>query len=369
MENRRLKHWRVCTFASVFASAWTFLGLAFAVNIYLQYAHDGDPVYWWQALGMGLCFWYSWAFISLLAYLLVRRLPISSKRLFIFVVVHGVAGVAFAFLKMTMDYPVIYCFYCPTPELLTFERFFPMAFRSQFGKDVLISWIILGFAHLLEYYRLYRGRELQTSQMEARLAQANLQILKMQVQPSLLVSTLSAISSKMHEDVEATDGMITRLGDLLRLTLDKADSEQVALREELEGLEAYLGIEQARLGPDFVARTDVDPRTLDARVPFFLLQPVVEEAIRHALDGAEKRGQVTVRARCTQETLRFHIEAEAKGAMNSRPHVLNNGNDLANTQTRLRQLYGKHFVLEASNGTPGHFRITIELPFEESIAA
>jgi LytS/YehU family sensor histidine kinase len=205
--------------------------------------------------------------------------------------------------------------------------------------------------------------------MEAQLVQANLQILKMQVQPGLLVSTLSAISSKMHEDVEATDGMITRLGDLLRLTLDKANVELVALREELEGLDAYLGIEQARLGPDFVTRTDVDPLTLDARVPFLLLQPVVEEVIRRALEGAKRRGQITVQARRSSGTLKLRIEAKAKGLTGLHSHVVANEGDLAKTQTRLHQLYGKDFVLQASNGTPGHMRITIELPFEECLAA
>jgi LytS/YehU family sensor histidine kinase len=192
-----------------------------------------------------------------------------------------------------------------------------------------------------------------------------LQILKMQVQPSLLLSTLQGISTKIHQDADVADVMIARLGDLLRLTLDNADAEQVALRAELEGLEAYLGIEQARFGPGFQALTDVDPELLDARVPLFLLQPVVEEAIRHTLADQESPGRVTVRARCLEGVLRLQVEVEAFGLQGYQKETSANGKGLAHTQARLRQIYGKHFSLVASNGTPSRFQIVIQLPFEE----
>jgi two-component system sensor histidine kinase AlgZ len=163
--------------------------------------------------------------------------------------------------------------------------------------------------------------------------------------------------------------MIARLGDLLRLTLDNADAEQVALRAELEGLEAYLGIEQARMGPRFQALTDVDPEVLDARVPLFLLQPVVEEAIRHTLADQQNPGRVTVRARCLNGVLRLQVDAEALGLVGYQPKLSGNGNGLTHTQARLRQIYGNQFSLKAGNGTPGRYRIVIQMPFEEMALA
>ncbi|MFL5242831.1 MAG: sensor histidine kinase [Gemmataceae bacterium] len=360
------RHW---LFAVVCLGFFTFIGLADASKTYIRYANVGDPIYWWQALGMGLSFWYSWALLFFVAYILVRRYPIGSKHIALPSMVYLAAGVLFALLKITMDYPVIRTFYCPQPHLLTFPKFFSMAFVGQFQPDVLISWIFIGLAHALEYHRRYRHRELMTAQLEGKLAQAQLQILKMQVQPSLLLSTLQGISAKVHQDAEVADAMVARLGDLLRLTLDNADAEQVALRAELEGLEAYLGIEQARFGPSFQAMTDVDPELLDAQVPLFLLQPVVEEAIRHTLGGQESPGRVTVRARCLEGVLRLQVEAEAFGLQGFQKETGANGKGLAHTRARLRQIYGKHFSLLASNGTPGRYQIVIQLPFEEMALA
>lgn len=369
-----IRSWLV---AVIGVGVFTLMGLADASKSYVRYAYVGDPIHWWQALGMGLSFWYCWGILFALAYALVRRYPIGSKHVVIPLMVYFVGGAIFAFIKITMDYPIIKTFYCPEPQSLTFSRFYKMAFMGQFRPDsmgqlrpdVLISWILIGLAHALEYHRRYRRRELLTAQLEAKLAQAQLQILKMQVQPSLLLSTLKAISAKIHQDAEAADSMIARLGDLLRLTLDNADAEQVALRAELEGLEAYLGIEQARMGPRFQALTDVDPEVLDARVPLFLLQPVVEEAIRHTLADLQNPGRVTVRARCLDGVLRLQVDAEALDLVGYQPSSSGNGNGLTHTQARLRQIYGNQFFLKAGNGTPGRYQIVIQMPFEEMALA
>src|SRR5205085_8739221 len=120
----------------------------------------------------------------------------------------------------------------------------------------------------------------RAAQLEAKLAIAQLQVLKMQLQPHFLFNTLNAISALIHQDVELADRMIARLGELLRSTLDTAGTQEVALRQELEFIEPYLEIEQARLGPRLSVQFDIDPAVMDACVPNLLLQPLVENAIR-----------------------------------------------------------------------------------------
>jgi two-component system, LytTR family, sensor kinase len=142
--------------------------------------------------------------------------------------------------------------------------------------NLLTYAAIVGATHALEYYRRYRERELRASRLETELAQAQLQTLKMQLHPHFLFNTLHAISALMHRDVEAADRMMSRLSDLLRLTLENAGVQEVRLKQELEFLERYLEIQQTRFADRLEIEVDVDPTTLDARVPNLILQPLQE---------------------------------------------------------------------------------------------
>src|SRR5439155_7404139 len=150
--------------------------------------------------------------------------------------------------------------------------------------------------HILNYYEKYRDRELRASQLGAQLAQAQLQVLRMQLQPHFLFNTLNAIAALMHRDLRLADRMIARLGELLRATLDDPGTQEVPLRRELEFLSPYLEIEQARLGPRLSVRLDIDDELLDARLPYLILQPLVENAIRHGLAPRTGAGRLNVRA-------------------------------------------------------------------------
>jgi len=137
--------------------------------------------------------------------------------------------------------------------------------------------------HAIEYYRQYRLRELVASQLETQLAQAELEVLKMQLQPHFLFNTLHAISALLYRDAESADRMISRLSDFLRLTLDSAGVQEVPLKREMEYLDKYLEIEQVRFGERLEVVRKVDSDTLDLLVPNLLLQPLVENAVRHGI--------------------------------------------------------------------------------------
>jgi signal transduction histidine kinase len=339
---------------------WTLLGLCQAAQAYVSYAAEGRPLPGWRALALGLSLWYGWALLWVFVSQLARRCPLEQRDFAWRLAFHLVAAVVFAFAKILLDYPVILAFYCPTPHLLTLRRFLPMAMTDQFHTYVLIYWAMLGVAHALNYRRQSRERALRASQLEARLAQAQLQMLKLQLHPHFLFNTLNSISALIHQDVELADRMVARLGDLLRLALQHFGAEEVPLRQELEFVLSYLEIEQARLGPRLRFELDVDDGAAEARVPTFLLQPLVENAIRHGVAARPGPGQVEVRAWREAERLRLEVADTGPGLPPGEPAE---GVGLSNTRARLGRLYGDEYQFELAGGPGGGAVVRVVIPF------
>jgi signal transduction histidine kinase len=339
---------------------WTVLGLMESVQSYHQYAAGRRPLPWSLAFGMGMSLWYAWMVVAGLVFLFVRRFPLDDRhwgrRL---VLLYAPAGCGFVMLKLLLDWPIIRTFYCPTPHLLTLDVFMPMAVRDQFHKYILIYVALVGVGHALNYYRRYRERELRAAQLEARLAHAHLQLLKTQLNPHFLFNTLNAISALIHKDVEVADRMIARLGELLRMSLEHFGSREVTLEQELDFLNKYLDIEKERFGARLRVVEQVDPAALGARVPYLLLQPLVENALKHGVGRRASAGRVVVRARRAGDRLRLEVEDDGVGVSpNHREGV-----GLANTRARLRQLYPEAHAFGLRPGADGGAVAEIEVPF------
>ncbi|MCA1557757.1 MAG: histidine kinase, partial [Acidobacteria bacterium] len=230
---------------------------------------------------------------------------------------------------------------------------------------LLIYWVILGIDHALRYYTKYRERELQASQLEARLAQAQLQVLKMQLHPHFLFNTLHAISTLMHRDVEAADRMIARLSDLLRLALDNEGVQEVTLKQELELLERYLEIEQTRFRDRLTVEMRIEPEVLDARVPNLILQPLVENAIQHGITPRRGQGRIEIGARRTNGTLDIYVRDDGRGLAGATDETVKEGVGLSNTRARLLQLYGGHARFELRCPPEGGTLASLAIPFHE----
>lgn len=240
-------------------------------------------------------------------------------------------------------------------------------FLAKFNNSVFYYWAILALGHVLDYYRQFRERELLASQLESKLAQTQLQILKMQLHPHFLFNTLNAISALIHQDVELADRMIARLGDLLRTTLDNANQQHVPLSQELDFIHPYLEIEKARLGARLTVDLQVDPAVMDAKVPNLILQPLVENAIRHGI--AVRPGPGTIQIHAHRENGGLHLAVTDTGpGLQAAPAALK-GIGLANTRARLEKLYGANHRLELTNGRDGGFAIGITIPYQESSPA
>jgi two-component system LytT family sensor kinase len=217
---------------------WTALGLFFATQAGLAYTYQQGWAPWGSLIRLSLGEWYIWALLSPGVLWLARRFPLEGGRLGRALVVHVPAALLFIVAKILTEQQVVWGALGlkggPNPA-------------SKLHVAFLTHWAIVGASHGVQYYQRYRERELKASQLEARLAEARLEALRMQLQPHFLFNTLHAISRLMHCDVEAAERMLARLSDLLRLTLESSGEPEVPLQRELEFLEPYLEIERTRL--------------------------------------------------------------------------------------------------------------------------
>jgi LytS/YehU family sensor histidine kinase len=198
------------------------------------------------------------------------------------------------------------------------------------------------------------------------LAQAELQALKMQLHPHFLFNTLHSISALQLKDIAAANRMIARLGDFLRLTLDNAGAQEVPLQKELEFLRCYLEIERIRFQDRLTVSMEVEPQTLDARVPNLILQPIVENAIKHGISPRAAPGRIDIRVKRENGLLRVQVEDNGRGIGGDGrgANIIKEGLGLSNTRARLDQLYGTGYRFDLQNVTEGGLRVTLEIPMK-----
>jgi signal transduction histidine kinase len=342
---------------------WTLLGLFDAVDSLLRYRYEGKTVIWWSIVLMGLSLWYGWALLAQGVFFLGDRFPPEDRPRPRNLAIHLVASMACAMLKILFDYPIIEMFYCPAAGWMPLSDFYAMAVPDQFHKYVLIYWAILGVHRALAYYRRYRDQKRHAAQLQLLLAEAQLQTLRMQLHPHFLFNTLNSISALIHQNVPLADRMIARLGDLLRLSLANAERTEVPLREELDFLEAYLEIEQARLGPRMRVAFEIAPDALDVPVPYLLLQPLAENAVKYAIAPRREGGRLEIRARLVPEGLLLEVSDDGPGLVGMGGSTTHGtGIGLANTRSRLWQMYGDRYLFKLRPSELGGVCATIRLP-------
>ncbi|HUK91832.1 MAG TPA: histidine kinase, partial [Blastocatellia bacterium] len=258
-------------------------------------------------------------------------------------------------------------------RLSTIYRVYHLLFLFNLPPGFMSYGAILLASYMLVYYRRYQQEELKASQLQTRLAQAELaattaelRALRMQLQPHFLFNTLNSISALLEDDPVAADEMLSRLGDLLRRTIEGSGAQTVTLEEELDFLKSYLDIERVRFADRLVVETEVAPGSLKAIVPTFILQPIVENAIKYAIAPAAGRGAISITSR--EKDGMLDIEVSDSGALISRQaagagDTMKEGLGLSNTRARLNQMYGGHHRLDVAMNADGGLRVTIQIPF------
>jgi signal transduction histidine kinase len=329
------------------------LGLFEASHTCIVKAYRGEPVDWSRSLALNLALWYAWVPLALLAIVFTSRFPIHRQNWWHRLPLALVVALLLALAKIVPDYPIIRNLYCPEPDSLTFPIFYRMGFASHFPQYFLFAVGMLGVIYAWNYFRDAQQRELDTWQLEARLAQARLQILRMQLHPHFLLNTLNAVGHLIQTDAAEAERVLARLGDLMRLMLDTAGDQEVPLRQELDFLRAYLDVERARFGHRLDVRLDVEPGLLDAPVPPLILQPLVENAVLHGPVRLGRAGHVEIRARRAGEQLRLEVWDDGPGLGVLPSAGSGKGIGLANTRARLAQLYNGRHHFEIGNAAVG----------------
>jgi hypothetical protein len=327
-------------------AGWTALALLLAVSASLTYRSTGRPANWSLSISRALAEWWLWAALTPAVAWLARRYRLEGVGWRRHLILHVFAGAVVALAKTVAD-----------RELF--------AIISGFRIYLLVSTIALQFViyagivaatHGLEYYR--RSRERET--LERRLAETRLQLLGMQLQPHFLFNTLNTIAELVHHDPDTADDMIVGLSDLLRLTLQLENRQQITMREELSLLSRYLDIQRARFGDRLRTTVNVAEEVQEGLVPLLLLQPLVENAIRHGLAEHAAAGRIDIQAGRRGNRLVIEVTDDgARSASASTP--ARQGIGLANTRGRLEALHGPDFRLEFTR-VPEGTRVIIDLP-------
>jgi len=342
----------------LYVGAWTLVGLLFGSQAVVYSLYSGAPRVA-LPLASALADWYVWALLTPLILWLGRRFPLvragwwwrSLPVLF-------VASLVFTAVKIALRTGL--------GELLPGLPTMPLrvVILAQFHIQVATFWVILGIGAAFEYYAKFRERELRASQLESRLAQAQLEVLRMQLQPHFLFNTLHTISAFMQEgEIEAADRMISRLSDLLRLALESSGAQEVPLRQEMDFLQRYLEIQQIRFQDQLRVSLDVPDDLLNACVPSLILQPLVENAIKHGVTPRAEGGEVTVTVGREQSVLRVAVRDDGPGLSASGARAANGGGvGLANTQARLAQLYGDRHRFSVANHPDGGVLVELSIP-------
>jgi hypothetical protein len=346
----------------------TLIGLFYSSQVYLLTSYKKVPYTWKRSIAATLPDTYLWAVLAIIIIWLSTRYRFGRNSWRQALLIHMPASLLMAGLHLLIAVSIIPVFQ-QVKEHPWWWATMKYNFVSVFHWNVLIYWTIVACNHAIHYYRSYREHEIRTSHLEAQLAQAQLQALKMQLHPHFLFNTLHSVSALIHKNPDAADRMITRLGDFLRTTLENAGTQEITLQKEIEFINCYLEIEQIRFQDRLRVILDIDPEALDALVPNLLWQPVLENAIRHGIAVRSELGCIEIGARKEGGRLRVSIRDNGPGIPGGSKvgGVPNEGIGLANTRARLRQLYGENHSFELRNGTPGGLEVILEIPFKHSV--
>jgi len=243
---------------------------------------------------------------------------------------------------------------------------FPAALSHYFVQHVQLYfvtyWALVAAA---QFYRLHdesRNRQLRAARLEMQLSAARLESLRSQLQPHFLFNTLNTAVGLVHEDPEGTEEILLRLSQLLRASLGDLHLSQVPLRKEMEFIDCYVGIQQRRFGERLCVEQQIERRLLDFAVPSLILQPLVENAIRHGIGTHKEKDKVIIKAFLDAGHLVLEV-CNSGSTLNDAPErLLSRGVGLANTRARLQELYGEGQTMQLSNLEPRGVSVRLSFP-------
>jgi len=348
---------------------WTLLGLFFFSQGVTQRLVSYDPTPWWRYLLAWLLGVYIWALLTPVILWLGRRFPVERRNWSRWLGVHLLLSAGFSIFELSAEnvlYSLLHLFPSVTKGLGTIIG---QSLVRGFHGGVLDYWIVLCAQWGVRYYHRYQERseevlqfQLRASELQSQLVNAQLNALKMQLQPHFLFNTLNAITVLVRQQKSRdAEHMLGLLGDLLRGVLEDVDAQTVSLQRELEYLQLYLSIEQVRFADRLRVEIAVDRVAREASVPQLIMQPLVENAIRHGIGRSSSAGRICIRGAAVDDRVEVSVQDDGPGLPEGSGK--DQGIGLTNTRERLRQLYGQDASLEIENGNGRGVIVTMKFPF------
>jgi two-component sensor histidine kinase len=349
--------------AALLFGIWTAYGLLSAWQSHYWYSFNKNPMSWPSALRFELTYAWLWGACSPAVLWLANRFRIERDHRASHLLVH--VAVMTVFVALTK---ALFELIASPPDSAFLHFTWQKLLRSivlTSDTGVFVYWTIVLVEHSLIYYRRYRNGLLNAGRLQTELARAQLQALKMQLHPHFLFNTLHTISALVHEDPDRAERTIARLSELLRLFLATSAIHEVSLGEELRILDLYLEIERTRFEDRLSVHIDVPPEFRDAMVPNLVLQPLVENAIRHGVGKKSGSGWISIAAEKYGETLVLRVTDNGEGLRENAGRHPESGKGLAITRGRLESLYGPDQSLTLRDVQTGGAEARITLPFRK----
>ena len=351
--------------------AWTLVGIFRAIERYTL-----DPTMqerlefgFREALAQNLLAAYLWAAFTPLVIWLARRWAVFRTGEWLRLPPHLLASLVLPFLHCAL-FLAIFPWVMGIPSNLEAQlRGFPAFSQAFFLTQFLTYWGIVGVVWAVDSFRLSKERELRAAQLETQLADARLEALKMQLHPHFLFNSLNSILPLVFRDRDAAARTVVRLGDLLRLSLQADSTPLISLAEEVEFLKLYLEIQKTRFQDRLTVSLRIDADVLPARVPNLILQPLVENAIKHGVAGRPGAVRVEVMGFRDEETLILRVRDDGVGLPEGAQPESNGGVGWRNTRGRLQHLYDGRYRFDWENVPDGGLAVTLQFPLSFAPAA
>ncbi|HRD52381.1 MAG TPA: histidine kinase [Flavobacteriales bacterium] len=348
--------------------ATLFLFQAYMHHYVYQGLKDMGEFRWWREAPVPYLNFFFWALLCPLVYIIFQRWPFTSKPLWKVILAHVGLGLVIAAFHEVVTSSIYYGilqlrdefdFADPNYRDWAYHALLPAIFTRT-----MEYWVLMGVLVALDSARLRRVEHEQLMRVQNELQATQLSALKKQLQPHFLFNTLNTVSALMDEHIGDARKVLSRLGQLLRITLDQSRADRVSLEQEIDYVRNYLDIESIRFRDRIQVRYEVPAELLKAQVPGLVLQPLVENAIKHGTDDAHAQVELTVRAQRFDGRLALEVADNGKGCRDVHKAMSNGGIGLRNVRERMRLLYGESGTLTIASPNGHGFTATVSLPLD-----
>jgi two-component system LytT family sensor kinase len=347
-------------------AVWLLLSLISAAQRYADNLQTSTQPNFRSLFLWPLVIWSYWAAAAPLIFKLGQWIPFGKRRWIYPLLAHFLLAFVFGLLHIAFM-AMLGVFFGPTTSGAPpkFANEFSRGMRIFLSIELVFYWAVLGAGIAQDSYRRYRARELKQKELEAQLNRARLHALKMQIQPHFLFNALNTIAMLIrNREHDQAVKMVAGLGELLRSSINDNPAQEISLSSELDFIRRYLLIEQFRFPDRLRVEIDVPPELLTAEVPNLILQPLVENAIRHGIARSSSASLVRITARRQDGWLKLAVEDDGLGFPATWQWDTSEGIGLKNTRVRLKQLYGDQQELAIGMAEPGGAIVRLKIPFQ-----